>query len=166
MQQRVRPGLTATLHCSMKEGGIFFAPRKDFNLNRETEAGRLKQSSAVDEPPSQHIPGQALFLDTSSPRSASHRGQVDKSLFEPHVVYGLPSSQQNYTHLLVEWIHLFHCEEGIKKFLLKLSLWELSECATHSMGTQTDMWVENTMQSQYITQSGGGWHNMRDYELN
>lgn len=72
--------------------------------------------------PSQHIPGQALFLDTSSPRSASHWGQVDKSLIEPHVVrlYGLHSSQHNYTHLLVEWIHLFHYEEGIMKFLLKL----------------------------------------------
>lgn len=31
--------------------------------------------------PSQHIPGQALFLNTSSPRSVSHRGQVDKSLW-------------------------------------------------------------------------------------
>lgn len=40
---------------------------------------------------SQHIPGPALFLNTSYPRAASHTGQIDKSVFGYHVVWLQPS---------------------------------------------------------------------------
>lgn len=69
-----------SLHRFLRKTTRISLRQDDFNLKREAEAGRVRPSCAS--LPSQHIPGQALFLDTSSPHSASHRGQVDKSPFE------------------------------------------------------------------------------------
>lgn len=129
----------------------------------QSETGRLKQSSAVDEPPlPTHSWTGPLPRHFLLPFSQSQGSSWQVSLWASCGLWPSLSSHQNYTHLLLEWIHLFHCEEGIMKFLLKLSLGELSEFATHLVETQTVVWAENTRQGQSITQLGGGWQ--RDFE--
>lgn len=115
---------TVTVNCAL--GSKRTDPYVQMNLiwTERQKQGERSGALQLTSLPSQHIPGQALFLNTSSPRSVSHRGQVDKSLWTSR---GRQWPSQNFVHWLAQSPHRKTLQVQFKSHCVEVNL-----CSRHA----------------------------------